>query len=245
MLLLEGSSLRNWSSLGQYFTVVELENFSSMRYNKSTPLRPKKKSPEDCPFFKLASKWPPHWLCHLGVLHFQVVPSCEHLRTKWRMRKLHLPGPWRRSPIWDEALISLAGFLPSFRITSHTHQACSSLPMMRLAPHSLYHLFPAVNSIIPLPLGSALAIPFASCPVRMLCPQFLAYASDSFLTWKRHFPNSNSFWAHKSSSLVDCTFRDSKDQWYEIFSQSNTPGEVLERTNDREPGQAHCFSSAW
>ena len=43
MLLLEGSSLRNWSSLGQYFTVVELENFSSMQYNKSTPLPPKKK----------------------------------------------------------------------------------------------------------------------------------------------------------------------------------------------------------
>ena len=126
--------------------------------------------------------WPPHGLCHSGVLHFQVVPSSEHLRTKWRMRKLHLPGPWRRSPIWDEALISLAGFLPSFRITSHSHQACRSLPMMRLAPHSLYHLFPAVNSIIPLPLGSALAIPLASCPVRMLCPQFLTYASDSFLT---------------------------------------------------------------
>lgn len=41
MLLLEGSS-RNLSSLGQYFTAVELEDFSPEQYNKSHAPQKKK-----------------------------------------------------------------------------------------------------------------------------------------------------------------------------------------------------------
>lgn len=52
---------------------------------------------------QMVSKWPPYLLCHLESSTSLVLASCEHLKEKWRMRKLNLQCHIGTAHLWGSS----------------------------------------------------------------------------------------------------------------------------------------------